>query len=78
ALDGIADQIIPFGDAVERCVVRLGTDIPIHHINRQKELAASHAAHAAGISPAVIHHSPGVLVLEYIEARALSPEDIRT
>ncbi|EJZ17080.1 choline/ethanolamine kinase family protein, partial [Rhizobium sp. Pop5] len=75
---GITNRNYLVSDAVARCVVRLGTDIPIHHISRQNELAASYAAHAAGISPAVIHHSPGVLVLEYIEARALSPEDVRT
>ncbi|WP_064693285.1 phosphotransferase [Rhizobium aegyptiacum] len=75
---GITNRNYLVSDAVARCVVRLGTDIPIHHIIRQNELAASRAAHAAGISPAIIHHSPGVLVLEYIEARALSPEDIRT
>ena len=67
---GITNRNYLVSDAVARCVVRLGTDIPIHHINRQNELAASHAAHAAGISPAVIHHSPGVLVLEYIEAQS--------
>ncbi|SCB58038.1 Thiamine kinase [Rhizobium aethiopicum] len=75
---GITNRNYLVSDAVARCVVRLGTDIPIHHIIRQNELAASRAAHAAGISPAIIHHSPGVLVLEYIEARALSPKDIRT
>ncbi|EJB04835.1 putative choline kinase involved in LPS biosynthesis [Rhizobium leguminosarum bv. trifolii WSM597] len=75
---GITNRNYLVSDAVARCVVRLGTDIPIHHINRQNELAASRAAHAAGISPAVIHHSPGVLVLDYIEAKALCPEDIRT
>ncbi|MBX5016931.1 phosphotransferase [Rhizobium lentis] len=74
---GITNRNYLVSDAVARCVVRLGTDIPIHHISRQNELAASYAAHAAGISPAVIHHSPGVLVLEYIEARALSPEGLR-
>lgn len=60
-----------------RHVVRLGSDIPVHHISRQNELAASRAAHAAGLSPAVVHHEPGVLVLDYIEARPLSPEDVR-
>ncbi|KKZ88947.1 choline kinase [Rhizobium phaseoli] len=75
---GITNRNYLVSDAVARCVVRIGTDIPIHHILRQNELAASRAAHAAGLSPAVIHHSPGVLVLDYIEARALSPEDIRT
>src|SRR4029453_5458968 len=41
------------------------------------ELAASRAAHAAGLSPAVIYHAPGVLVLDYIDSKALSPEELR-
>ncbi len=58
-------------------MVRLGADIPVHHISRVNELAASRAAHAAGISPAVIHHVPGILVLDYVDAKPLSAEDIR-
>ena len=61
-----------------RCfVVRLGTDIPVHHISRANEVAASRAAHAAGLSPAVIHHEPGILVLDYIDGKALTAQDIR-
>jgi thiamine kinase-like enzyme len=74
---GITNRNYLVSDGATRRVVRLGADIPIHHISRQNELAASRAAHAAGISPAVVHHAPGVLVLDYIEARALSPEDMR-
>lgn len=60
-----------------RYVVRLGEDIPFHHIARTHELAASKAAQAAGISPAVVYSEPGVLVLEYIGGRTLAPEDLR-
>ncbi|MCM2473309.1 phosphotransferase family protein [Rhizobium sp. CG5] len=64
-------------DTVRRSVVRFGDDIPVHHISRANELAASRAAHAAGISPAVVHAAPGLLVLDYIEARTLSAEEVR-
>ncbi|KQV84370.1 phosphotransferase [Rhizobium sp. Root1220] len=74
---GITNRNYLVRDGSVRRVVRLGEDISVHHIIRQNELAASRAAHAAGLSPAVIHHAPGVLVLDYIEARALSPEDLR-
>ncbi len=53
-------------------MVRLGSDIPVHHISRANELAASLAAHAAGLSPAVVYHQPGILVLDYIDAPSLS------
>jgi len=74
---GITNRNYLVRDRTVRRVVRLGEDIPVHHISRQNELAASQAAHAAGLSPEVIHHAPGVLVLDYIESKALSPEDIR-
>ncbi|WP_028745583.1 phosphotransferase [Rhizobium mesoamericanum] len=74
---GITNRNYLVRDRAVRRVVRLGEDIPVHHISRQNELAASQAAHAAGLSPEVIHHAPGVLVLDYVESNALTPEDIR-
>ncbi|MBO9192544.1 phosphotransferase [Rhizobium sp. 16-449-1b] len=74
---GITNRNYLVRDGTLRRVVRLGDDIPVHHISRSNELAASKAAHAAGLSPAVIHHAPGVLVLDYVESRALTPEDLR-
>lgn len=74
---GITNRNYLVRDRAVRRVVRLGEDIPVHHISRQNELAASQAAYAAGLSPEVIHHAPGVLVLDYIESKALTPEDIR-
>ncbi|APO65772.1 choline/ethanolamine kinase protein [Rhizobium gallicum] len=74
---GITNRNYLVTDRISRRVVRLGADIPVHHISRQNELAASQAAHAAGLSPAVIHHEPGVLVLDFIEARALTAQDIQ-
>ncbi|MFV2038172.1 MAG: choline kinase, partial [Paracoccaceae bacterium] len=58
-------------------VVRLGDDIARHHVMRFNELAASRAAHAAGLSPAVVHAEPGVTVLEFIQSRTLSEADVR-
>lgn len=74
---GITNRNYLVTDRISRRVVRLGADIPVHHVSRQNELAASQAAHAAGLSPAVIHHEPGVLVLDFIEARALTAHDIQ-
>ena len=61
----------------ERFVVRVGDDIPVHQITRANELAASRAAAAAGLSPEVVHHEPGALVLRFIEGRTLTPELLR-
>ncbi|MBB3611314.1 choline/ethanolamine kinase family protein [Rhizobium sp. BK602] len=74
---GITNRNYLVTDSGRRFVVRLGADIPVHHISRVNEVAASRAAHAAGLSPAVIHHEPGILVLDYIDGKALSAADIR-
>ncbi len=58
-------------------VVRVGDDIPLHQVMRFNELAATKAAHAAGLSPAVVHASGDLTVLEFIESRTLTEEDVR-
>lgn len=74
---GITNRNYKVSDKSRAYVVRLGDDIPVHQISRQNEVTASRAAHAAGVSPAVIHHQPGVLVFDYIDGRTLTPDDIR-
>jgi thiamine kinase-like enzyme len=73
---GITNVNLLVQDACRRAVVRIGDDIPEHHIRRDVELAASIAAHAAGVAPAVIHASPGALVIDYVEARTLTAADL--
>ena len=60
-----------------RAVVRIGDDMPVHQILRFNELAASKAAYAAGVSPAVLHHEPGALVIDFVEGRTLAAEDLQ-
>lgn len=74
---GITNVNFLVTDAVRRAVVRIGTDIAVHQVMRFNELAASRAAHAAGVSPAVLYHEPGALVIDYVDARTLCAEDIR-
>ncbi|MCV0425467.1 MAG: phosphotransferase [Roseibium sp.] len=64
-------------DRTGKYVVRAGNDIPLHHVMRFNELAAARAAHAAGLSPAVVHASDNLVVLEYVESRTLSEADVR-
>lgn len=64
-------------DAVRRAVVRIGDDIPVHQIMRFNELAASRAAFAAGVSPEVLYHEPGALVIDFIAGRTMKAEDLR-
>ncbi|QEN88808.1 phosphotransferase [Labrys sp. KNU-23] len=74
---GITNTNFTVDDGTGRYVVRIGDDIPLHQISRTNELAASKAAFAAGISPEVVHHEPGALVLRFIEGRTFTPEDVR-
>ena len=74
---GITNLNFVVQDATRRAVVRIGDDIPVHQILRFNELAASRAAHAAGVSPAVIHAEPGALVIDFIEGRTMTAADLR-
>ena len=74
---GITNVNFLVEDGARRVVVRIGADIPVHQVMRFNELAASHAAHAAGVSPPVVHYEPGVLVTEFLEAQTLTAADVR-
>ena len=74
---GITNLNFTVQDGSRRYVVRVGDDIPVHQIMRFNELAASRAAHAAGLSPAVVYAEPGATVLDFIEARTLGEGDVR-
>ncbi|WP_029351848.1 phosphotransferase [Bosea sp. 117] len=74
---GITNTNFVVNDAGRRYVVRVGEDIPYHGILRSAELAASRAAHAAGVSPAVVHAEPGLLVLDHIDGRTYGEADVR-
>ncbi|SDU08205.1 Thiamine kinase [Desulfobacula phenolica] len=63
-------------DGGESFFVRLGHDLDVHCVMRSNELAISRAAHAAGISPEVVWHEPGVMVTRYIQGKTLTKQDI--
>ncbi len=75
---GITNLNFVVQDATRRAVVRIGDDLPVHQILRFNELSASRAAHAAGVSPAVLHAEPGVLVIDFIDGRTMTAADLRT
>jgi thiamine kinase-like enzyme len=74
---GITNVNFLVEDAGEKFVVRVGDDIPIHHVIRFNERAASRAAFAAGVSPEVVHSEPGVLVMRFIDGHTCMAEDMR-
>jgi len=74
---GITNVNFTVEDAGGKFVVRVGGDIPLHQVMRFNELAASRAAHAAGISPEVVHWEPGALVMRFIEGKTFEAADVR-
>ena len=74
---GITNVNFVVEDAGERYVVRIGEDIPEHGVYRVNELAAARAAHAAGLSPEIVHAEPGALVMRWVDGRTLDPAGVR-
>ncbi|MCJ8145297.1 choline kinase family protein [Ancylobacter sp. A5.8] len=74
---GITNTNFVVEDAGATYVVRLGDDIPLHNVMRFNELAAARAAEAAGISPALRHAEPGLLIIDFIEGRTYGEADVR-
>lgn len=74
---GITNINFTVNDQGENYVVRIGDDILVHQVMRFNELAASRAAHAAGISPEVVYAEPGAVILRFIDGKTLMPEDIQ-
>ena len=74
---GITNVNFTVDDGGERYVVRIGEDIPVHGVYRVNELAAARAAHAAGISPEIVHTEPGALVMRWVDGRTLDAADVR-
>ena len=74
---GITNVNVSVTDGDKKYVVRIGNDIPEHGVMRWNELALSKAAESLGVSPAVVHFEPGILVLEFIEAQTFKEADVR-
>lgn len=74
---GLSNRNYLIEDAGRRFVVRVGTDNIRHGVIRANEIAASRAAHLAGLSPAVVHVEPGVIVFDFIDGHTFTPEDVR-
>jgi len=74
---GLSNTAFIVDDGTERYVARCGGDIPVHHVFRDRERAASIAAHAAGLSPELIYAEPGVMVIRHIDGRTLAEAEVR-
>jgi len=64
-------------DEIKTSVVRFGGDFPEHLLLRSNELAASRAAHKAGLSPAVLYAENDMAVIEFIKSKTLTEADVQ-
>ena len=74
---GLTNVNFAVTDGGQRFFVRVGDDIPVHHIMRFNERSANRAAFAAGISPEVVHAEPGVMIMRFVEGKTLTAADVR-
>jgi len=64
-------------DGSQQYVVRFGEDDPIHLISRSNEIASSRAAFDIGVSPELVHHEAGILVVRFIDGKVFDEADVR-
>jgi thiamine kinase-like enzyme len=64
-------------DGANQYVVRFGEDDPIHLISRRNEIASSRAAFDIGVSPELVHHEAGILVVRFIDGKVFDESDVR-
>ncbi len=74
---GITNVNFMVEDNGKKFVVRVGEDIPLHHVMRFNELAASEAAFNVGISPEVVYHEPGILIIRFVEGKTFNNKDVQ-
>ena len=74
---GMTNLNFKVSDGGQDYVVRLGEDDPIHLISRQNEIASSQAAFAIGVSPELVYHEAGVLVVRFVDGRVYGEADVR-
>jgi thiamine kinase-like enzyme len=77
-LGGLSNLSFVVDDGARRYVVRLGGDVPVHNVERTREVRIARAAHAAGFSPELVYTGPGVMVTRYLECRTYTAADVRT
>ncbi len=74
---GLSNESFTVVDGGETYVVRFGTDVPVHHVFRDNEVMASHAAFEAGFAPELVHAGEGVTVFRFISGKTFDEADVR-
>lgn len=73
---GITNRNFFVDEQKSRYFVRVCEEAHSLGIDRRNERVCQQAAAAADISPHILHIEDGILVIEHLDARTLSPEDV--
>ena len=74
---GITNLNFKVTDGDQSYAVRLGEDDPIHLISRRNEIASCEAAFDIGVSPELVYHEQGILVVRFIDGKVFGEADVR-
>jgi thiamine kinase-like enzyme len=74
---GISNAAFAVEDATGRYVARVGKDYPFHQVSRAREAEAHRAAEAAGLSPALVYHADGIMVVRHLDAKTFTEADVQ-
>jgi len=74
---GMTNLNFKIEDGEKSYVVRLGDDVPEHLVWRENEGVSSQVAADCGFSPRVVYRESGVLVIDFIEGKVFTAEDVR-
>jgi len=73
---GLSTTSFRVRDLIGDHVVRIGGDIPVHHVSRKQERAVALAAAQAGLSPAVTYFEDDLIVIDFIHGQTMTEADI--
>lgn len=76
-IGGLCNRSFVVTDSNRKLVVRIGFDIPVHGIMQHSVSASLMAASDIGVTPKLVYAEPFLNVIEFIDGRALRPEDLR-
>lgn len=74
---GLSNESYLALDKGRKLVVRLGHDLPFHHVDRERELMTARAAAEAGFAPEVIYAEPGLTVTTFVEGMTYGEAEVR-
>ena len=74
---GLSNESFKVTDGDAAYVVRFGRDFPFHHVFRDREIATTRAAAAAGFAPDLVHAEPGVMVSRFIDGVTYGEAEVR-